>query len=83
MPGEEGVGRALLTLVCVFVNKVSGRTWDAGRALLLTYHSTGVATGRRAIHSVSHRDRVDLRYVVHILTPLTNEENVIFVLPTQ
>lgn len=46
MPGEEGVGRALLALVSVFVDEVSSRTGDTRRAVLLTHHCTGVATRR-------------------------------------
>lgn len=70
MPGEEGVGRALLALVSVFVDEVSSRTGDTRRAVLLTHHCTGVATRRWAIHRISHRDRVDLCDVIYIVTHL-------------
>lgn len=70
MPGEEGVGRTLLALVSVFVDEVSSRTGDTRRAVLLTHHCTGVATRRWAIHRVSHRDWVDLRDVIYIVTHL-------------
>ncbi len=74
MPREESVGRAFLALVGVFVDEVSSRTGDTGRAILLTQHSTGVATRCWAIHRISHCDRVDLCNVIYILTHLGEKD---------
>lgn len=83
MSGEEGVGRALLALVSVFVDEVSSRTGDTRRAVLLTHHCTGVATRRWAIHRISHRDRVDLCDVIYILTHLGREKQWMRMFSTQ
>ncbi len=50
------------------------RTGDTGRAILLTQHSTGVATRCWAIHRISHCDRVDLCNVIYILTHLGEKD---------
>lgn len=73
MDGQEGVGRTLLALAGVFVDVVAGRAGHAGRARLLRAQGAGAAGGGHAVHSVGHRDGVDLGHVIDELSALERE----------